>query len=107
MREFTEIKYPETVDILKQPKSTRTDIKCPDCEGVMVVRDGGYGKFLGCSMFPKCRTKVGFQQPLIIPSATSMLASEAFGSKNYETDQDFEDTMRGFYPGGVHCKGDM
>lgn len=108
MRDFTEIRYPETVNIFKQVKGTRTDIKCPDCEdGAMVVRDGGYGKFLGCSEFPRCRAKVGFQEPSISPSATAMLASEMFGSNNYESEDDFIDTMDSFYSGGVHCSDDM
>ena len=32
-----------------------TDIICPKCGNKMVVRNGKYGKFLGCSNFPKCR----------------------------------------------------
>ncbi len=30
--------------------------KCPDCnEGYLRVLDGKYGKFIGCSGYPKCR----------------------------------------------------
>ncbi len=32
-----------------------TDIKCPDCGKPMVIRDGKYGKFLGCSDYPNCK----------------------------------------------------
>lgn len=28
---------------------------CPKCEGDLVVRNGKYGKFYGCSNYPKCR----------------------------------------------------
>lgn len=28
---------------------------CPKCGGTIVERDGKFGKFLGCSNFPKCR----------------------------------------------------
>lgn len=28
---------------------------CPECGGRLVERDGKYGKFYGCSNFPKCR----------------------------------------------------
>lgn len=28
---------------------------CPRCGGKLVIRCGGYGKFKGCSNFPKCR----------------------------------------------------
>lgn len=32
----------------------KTDIICDKCGGMMVVREGRYGKFLGCSTYPKC-----------------------------------------------------
>lgn len=28
---------------------------CPKCGGKLIMRDGKYGKFIGCSNFPKCR----------------------------------------------------
>lgn len=28
---------------------------CNDCSGVMVVREGEYGKFYGCASYPDCR----------------------------------------------------
>jgi len=28
--------------------------KCPECGSAMVIRDGKYGKFWGCSAFPMC-----------------------------------------------------
>ncbi len=31
-----------------------TDRKCPKCEGDLYLRDGRYGKFIGCSNYPKC-----------------------------------------------------
>ena len=33
----------------------KTDIKCEKCGHLMVIRDGKYGKFLGCSNFPTCK----------------------------------------------------
>ena len=33
----------------------KTDIKCPICGNMLVVREGKYGKFLGCSNFPTCK----------------------------------------------------
>ncbi|MBQ9785960.1 MAG: type I DNA topoisomerase [Clostridia bacterium] len=33
----------------------KTDIKCEKCGHLMVIRDGRYGKFLGCSNFPTCK----------------------------------------------------
>ena len=32
-----------------------TDIVCDKCGHKMLIREGRYGKFLGCSNFPKCR----------------------------------------------------
>lgn len=28
---------------------------CPKCGGKLIMRDGKYGSFIGCSNFPKCR----------------------------------------------------
>jgi len=38
-------------------KATFIDVKvsCPRCDMPMVLRDGKYGKFYGCSSFPRCR----------------------------------------------------
>lgn len=33
----------------------KTDIKCEKCGHYMVIREGKYGKFLGCSNFPNCK----------------------------------------------------
>ncbi|MFH1392711.1 MAG: topoisomerase DNA-binding C4 zinc finger domain-containing protein, partial [bacterium] len=32
-----------------------TDEKCPECGEPLIVRMSRFGKFLGCSGFPKCR----------------------------------------------------
>jgi hypothetical protein len=31
------------------------DLVCPKCGGMMKVKSGKYGKFLGCSNYPNCR----------------------------------------------------
>ena len=31
------------------------NVKCPDCDGPMIPRNGQYGKFWGCADFPKCK----------------------------------------------------
>lgn len=36
----------------KEPE--KTDIKCDKCGHIMVIREGKFGKFLGCSNFPTC-----------------------------------------------------
>jgi DNA topoisomerase-1 len=33
----------------------KSDEKCPECGGEMVVRIGRYGKFLSCARFPECK----------------------------------------------------
>jgi len=39
-----------------------TDQQCPKCGAPMVVREGKFGKFLGCSTYPKCRGIVNLNQ---------------------------------------------
>lgn len=31
------------------------DKQCPKCGGVLILRNGKYGNFIGCSNYPKCR----------------------------------------------------
>lgn len=38
-----------------------TDILCEKCGHKMLIREGKYGKFLGCSNFPKCRNIKQFE----------------------------------------------
>ncbi len=33
--------------------------KCPQCGGDLILREGKFGKFLGCSTFPKCKFSRG------------------------------------------------
>lgn len=33
----------------------KSDEKCPECKGEMIVRVGRYGKFLSCAKFPECK----------------------------------------------------
>ncbi len=28
---------------------------CPKCGGKLIMRDGKYGRFIGCTNFPKCK----------------------------------------------------
>ncbi len=41
--------------VTMKAKPIETDIICEKCGHNMLVREGRYGKFLGCSNFPKCR----------------------------------------------------
>lgn len=44
----------------KKDLTEKTDRLCPECQSPLVIRMGRYGKFYGCSNFPKCR----FTEPL-------------------------------------------
>ncbi|HPJ97106.1 MAG TPA: topoisomerase DNA-binding C4 zinc finger domain-containing protein, partial [Syntrophales bacterium] len=35
-----------------------TDVVCPNCSRAMIIRSGRFGKFLGCSGYPECKTIV-------------------------------------------------
>ena len=39
-----------------QLEEDKTDIVCPNCGKPMVIKNGRYGRFLGCSGYPECRT---------------------------------------------------
>jgi DNA topoisomerase-1 len=39
-----------------KPQAEPTDIPCPNCGRNMVIRSSRYGKFLGCSGYPECKT---------------------------------------------------
>lgn len=42
----------------KNRESAISKGKCPKCGGNLVEREGEYGKFMGCSNFPKCRFSI-------------------------------------------------
>lgn len=35
--------------------------KCPSCKSTMVLRNGRYGKFYGCSKYPRCKTTLPYR----------------------------------------------
>lgn len=41
-------------------KNKIEDDVCPKCGGILVIRNSRYGKFKGCSNFPKCRFTANF-----------------------------------------------
>lgn len=54
----TETDFSHARDINRLKKSNEEKIKeniCPKCGAKLVEREGKYGKFIGCSNFPKCR----------------------------------------------------
>lgn len=38
-----------------KPKLPYENLKCPECQGDMIARNGKYGKFWGCKSFPECK----------------------------------------------------
>ena len=40
---------------IKETKEKVQNNICPKCGGYLVERNGKYGKFIGCSNFPKCK----------------------------------------------------
>ncbi len=42
----------------ERPQPVVTDQPCPKCGKPLIEREGRYGKFLGCSGYPKCKTIV-------------------------------------------------
>ncbi|MCD6119019.1 type I DNA topoisomerase [bacterium] len=38
-----------------KPEPIETEYVCEECGGKMVIRQGRFGKFLGCSNYPKCK----------------------------------------------------
>ena len=105
MKNYKDIVFPETVEILKQSKGTHTDIKCPDCDGHLIVREG-YSKFLGCSNYPKCKTKIGF--PVAVDFSAPYLLNKEVNKFNssiiqWETDNRFDPEN----DPPINCKEDM
>lgn len=45
-----------------KPEPVKTDVLCDKCGSVMVVREGKFGKFLGCSNFPTCKNILPLQE---------------------------------------------
>jgi DNA topoisomerase-1 len=43
---------------VERPQPVVSDQKCPKCGKPLLEREGRFGKFLGCSAYPKCKTIV-------------------------------------------------
>lgn len=46
-------------------KDEITDIKCEKCGSPMVIREGKYGKFLGCSNYPNCKNIKNLEEEVV------------------------------------------
>jgi hypothetical protein len=52
----TRKKHVEDIILMKEEKMVRIESDtCPKCGGSLVIRNGKYGKFKGCSNYPKCK----------------------------------------------------
>ena len=50
------LKYLAKTKINQKIASIKIDGEiCPQCGGKLIMRNGKYGSFIGCSNFPKCR----------------------------------------------------
>lgn len=47
----------------KEPPQVVEGRVCPKCEGELVIRQGKYGKFIGCSQYPKCKFIESLEKP--------------------------------------------
>jgi DNA topoisomerase-1 len=54
--------------IVKVNMTEETDIPCPNCGKLFMIKTGRFGKFLACSGFPECKTT----QPLVAKAATGL-----------------------------------
>ncbi len=40
---------------IKKDAILESNMICPKCKGKLIIKEGKYGKFIGCSNYPKCR----------------------------------------------------
>ncbi len=60
----------------ERSKPMETSEECPECEdGVLLVREGRRGKFLGCSNYPACRYTRDYEGEDVVGEASQELAS--------------------------------
>jgi DNA topoisomerase-1 len=60
----------------ERAKPMETSESCPECEdGVLLVREGRRGKFLGCSNYPSCRYTRDYEDEEVVGEASEELAS--------------------------------
>ena len=51
----------DSSSLTMKSQPVETDIVCEKCGHKMLIREGRYGKFLGCSNFPKCKNVKPFE----------------------------------------------
>jgi DNA topoisomerase-1 len=50
------------LDIKVEKNYEKTNIPCPNCEELLLVKESRIGKFLGCPTFPKCKFTSNFER---------------------------------------------
>lgn len=55
---FTPVTLNRIIEFFENSPQNPPRIKCKECGELLVERNGMYGKFLGCSNYPKCSFKV-------------------------------------------------
>lgn len=53
----TNIEHSSAGYTVRHPKRSEVQPKCPKCGAPMIVKSGPYGRFYGCTDFPRCRGK--------------------------------------------------
>ncbi|MEM7332472.1 MAG: type I DNA topoisomerase [Chloroflexota bacterium] len=56
------------LDLKREPEFVGRE--CPTCENPLVYREGRYGRFIGCSTFPKCRFTEQILNKIGVPCAS-------------------------------------
>ena len=72
-------------EVEKKDLTEKTDKKCPECGGDLIIRLGRFGKFLACATFPKCKYTTPLKKPGIgikCPKCSQGEISEKFTKKH-------------------------
>lgn len=51
----------QTISVNEDGKKVSSGETCPECGAEVVIREGRYGKFKGCTRFPKCRWTAAYK----------------------------------------------
>ncbi|TAN46997.1 MAG: type I DNA topoisomerase [Methylococcaceae bacterium] len=73
---YPECKYTRNLNPEANTEEVKPEIVegrvCPECSLPLVIKTGRYGKFIGCSGYPKCK----FIEPLVKPADTGVTCPE-------------------------------
>ena len=63
-------------------------VMCPDCQSEMTLREGKYGKFMGCTNYPRCTTTQKVDQetgePIGVPAGEKLKAERKKAHEVFE-----------------------